>query len=129
MKQMRINPFSVTAGPERRFKITPEMAEELKELEQMFQNKFGREPGPGDPIFFDPDSDTPQFWTKAQQKAATEEMCAVMLSTGVDAAFIYAFRKTGRILTTENMQYATRAELAEWNAAVEEFHKCKGPIQ
>ena len=25
-----------------------------------FKKKFGREPGPNDPVFFDPDADTPQ---------------------------------------------------------------------
>jgi len=31
----------------------------LKENRDRFVEKFGREPGPGDPVFFDPGSDSP----------------------------------------------------------------------
>lgn len=32
----------------------------LEEHRQAFREKFGREPGPGDPVFFDPDADEPR---------------------------------------------------------------------
>ena len=40
--------------------ITPEMAEALSLQREAFIAKFGREPGPDDPLLFDPDADTPQ---------------------------------------------------------------------
>jgi len=38
----------------------PQLLEVFEEQRQAFRRKFGRDPGPEDPIFFDPDSDTPQ---------------------------------------------------------------------
>ena len=45
---------------EKRIPLSPGTAEELKAQRQRFIDKFGREPGPDDPIFFDPSADTPQ---------------------------------------------------------------------
>ena len=41
-------------------KIDPEIMAELEEQLKAFKEKFGREPGPNDPVFFDPDADAPQ---------------------------------------------------------------------
>lgn len=43
----------------RYLEISPELAQMLQENRDRFIEKFGREPGPGDPVFFDPDSDSP----------------------------------------------------------------------
>ena len=40
-------------------RMTPRLHEALSEQLDRFRRKFGREPGPGDPVFFDPDSDIP----------------------------------------------------------------------
>jgi hypothetical protein len=32
----------------------------LRQQKQLFKEKFGREPGPDDPVLFDPDADAPQ---------------------------------------------------------------------
>ena len=44
--------------------MSPEMEEMLKEQEKRFIEKFGREPKPDEPIFFDPDADTPQPYSE-----------------------------------------------------------------
>ena len=44
----------------RSISVTPELEEDLKEQRKKFIEKFGREPGSDDPLFFDPDADTPQ---------------------------------------------------------------------
>ena len=31
----------------------------MKKQLRLFRKKFGREPGPGDPVFFDPDAESP----------------------------------------------------------------------
>jgi hypothetical protein len=41
------------------FPMTPWVHEALLEQRKAFVEKFGREPGPGDPVFFDPDKDVP----------------------------------------------------------------------
>jgi hypothetical protein len=42
-----------------RKKMTPELRAALQEQIEAFHKKFGRDPGPGDPILFDPDADVP----------------------------------------------------------------------
>jgi hypothetical protein len=37
----------------------PTKKEMLGDLNRLFKEKFGREPGPDDPLFLDPDADTP----------------------------------------------------------------------
>jgi hypothetical protein len=39
--------------------MTPRIHAALLEQRKAFIDKFGREPGPGDPVFFDPDKDVP----------------------------------------------------------------------
>jgi hypothetical protein len=52
-----------------------------------------------------------------------------ILDAGIDPAFAFAFRKTGFLLTEENMQFMTSAELAEWNDAIEEYRSNEGRMQ
>ena len=40
--------------------LTPDVVSALERQREAFRRKFGREPGPSDPLFFDPDIDTPQ---------------------------------------------------------------------
>jgi hypothetical protein len=40
-------------------KLSREVHDRLKKQHETFKEKFGREPGPGDPLFFDPDYDVP----------------------------------------------------------------------
>jgi hypothetical protein len=40
--------------------ISPEIDQLMQEQLQRFRDKFGRDPGPGDPVFFDSDKETPQ---------------------------------------------------------------------
>ena len=41
-------------------KMSPELAQAMQEQLASFKEKFGRDAGPNDPVFFDPDADTPQ---------------------------------------------------------------------
>jgi integrase len=127
MKKIRIDPFSTTARPERRIEITPEIVEVLEAQDQVFRERFGREPGPEDPMFLDPDADQPRVPTEAQKQEIIDAMHQVILNAGIDPAFAYAFRKTGFLLAEENVKYMTPAELAEWNDAIEEYrsNKCR----
>ena len=129
MKKIRINPFSTTARAERRSEVTPDLAEALKALDEPFRKRFSREPGPEDPMFLDPDADQPRVPTKAQKQEIIDAMHQIILNAGIDPAFAYAFRKTGFLLMEENMKHMTPAELAEWDAAIEEYRSNKGPVQ
>jgi DNA-binding transcriptional regulator YhcF (GntR family) len=52
-------------------------------------------------------------WNEVLQKAG---------ELGMDPAIIYAMRKTGRMVTEQNMQYLEPEELQEWEDAVVEYH-------
>jgi len=45
-----------------------DMCDILQEQRRAFLEKFGREPGPSDPVFFDPDYDTPTPLTERRLK-------------------------------------------------------------
>ena len=44
---------------DRDVKLTPELRQILEHARTQFIAKFGRAPGPGDPVFFDPGKDVP----------------------------------------------------------------------
>src|SRR5215472_16426189 len=79
----------------------PEAADVYREQLSAFHRKFGREMGPDDPFFFDPDSDTPQFRSPNDAGHAISVIAEIMGRAGVDAAAIYAFKRTGGLFPTE----------------------------
>jgi integrase len=94
--------------------LDPETASELQRLKHEFKRKFGRDPGPDDPLFFDPDSDEPK---PISADVMTREIAAAMIRANIEPAKIYAFQKTGRL------SFSSPEDEAEWNAAVEEYEK------
>jgi hypothetical protein len=100
----------------RSISMTSELEEELKEQRKQFIEKFGREPGPDDPLFFDPDADTPQPYP---EEKFTETIVESMREAGVDEKLINAFKKTGRIVTQDNLDLMTPEELEEYEEALE----------
>ncbi len=100
----------------RSISMTPELEEELKEQRKKFIKKFGREPGPDDPLFFDPDADTPQPYP---EKKFTETIIASMREAGLDEKLINAFKKTGLLVTQDNLEWMTPEELDAFEEALE----------
>src|SRR5215831_15004340 len=103
--------------------LTPDPAKSLAEQAQRFTEKFGRPPGPDDPLFFDPSADEPR---PIIDEVVDQHMLEAMHKAGVRPALIYAYQKTGRLVTRENRTYLTRAELKEWNDAVDEWKRVQG---
>src|SRR5262245_53948828 len=79
--------------------VPPEAIEILEIQKQAFRNNFGRDPGDGDPVFFDPAHDTPRPMDEGQFDAGLRE---AMKASGTSAAVMYAYKKTGRIVTKAN---------------------------
>jgi hypothetical protein len=103
--------------------LSQEMVDLLEEQRQKFIQKFGREPGPNDPVFFDlPHPEQVEHMTVQAMREAR-----------LDPALIYAYEKTGRLVTEDNQQLLSEADLAEWDAAIEEYemkhHKKQKPPQ
>ena len=85
---------------------------------QRFVEKFGREPGPNDPIFFDPSKPTP---TAFDEKEFDDLIIETMKNAGVPGQFIYAYQKTGRLVGVGSENKLSDLDLAEWTDAVEEY--------
>lgn len=92
---------------------------------EAFKKKFGREPGPNDPIFFDPDADTPQMIPKEKQEKIWTEGLIHLESSGVlSSAEAHAASKVGYILSHPNAKrLAGPLQKKEWNKAVRESRK------
>jgi hypothetical protein len=109
----------------RTIKLDPESMEMMNQQLQAFREKFGREAGPNDPVFFDPDADTPQ---PLSLEKYFEESTEAMVRAGIRPEIIYAHRKTGGlIVTAENQEKLSAGDIAEWEAAIDEyFEKTNG---
>lgn len=89
-----------------------------------FRAKFGRDPGPDDPLFFDPDAAQPQAISEKQLGGAMTEMFDAL---GVDDAYRYAYNKTGYMVTEMNRDKIPPRDLAAFEAAYREFEEMFGP--
>jgi hypothetical protein len=91
--------------------MSDEMAEILEEQKQKFIEKFGREPGPQDKLFFDlpPLEHVEHFMVEGMKQA------------GIDPAVIYAFEKTGLMVTEANEHLISNGDRKSWEDAVREY--------
>jgi hypothetical protein len=103
--------------------IDHETSEIIMQQKKLFREKFGREPGPEDPLFFDPGVATPQFLSVESQEEVWKSLLQAAGDSEIDPAIVYAMNKTGRIVTETNAQFLTDAELQEWHDAVDEYHQ------
>lgn len=98
--------------------LSDEALEILDNSRSEFQRHFEREPGDGDPTFL------------ARYLISEEDMEAegteILQAAEVDPAVIYAYRKTGFLLTESNAHLATGAALQEWDAAIAEYDEHLG---
>jgi hypothetical protein len=91
--------------------MSPAVKQALEQLREAFIAKHGREPGPDDLVF--PDLPHPEH--------LEHMMVEDMKAAGMDPAFIYAFEQTGLLVTEQNMHLISDEDLADWNAAIEEY--------
>jgi hypothetical protein len=94
----------------RRVPLPKEASSALKQLRQAFIDKHGREPNPEDSIF-DPED----------VARAHGDLVDAMRKIGIDEAIIYAYDKTGILLTEQNMSVTPTSHIQEFEAAVEEY--------
>src|SRR5262245_46676552 len=93
--------------------MTPEVREALEQLRRAFIARHGRAPGPDDLLF--PDVPHPEH---------LEAMMAQdMKAAGLDPAFIYAFEKTGLLVTEQNQHLISETDLAAWDTAIREYEE------
>ena len=96
--------------------MTGELAEAIEEQKRKFKKKFGRNPGPGDNLFFDmpPLEHVEHFMVEGMKQA------------GLDPAIIYAFEQTGLLVTEANEHLISDVDRAEWEAAVLKYRAKHG---
>lgn len=95
-------------------KIPPELVTVLKNQEEEFIEIFGRKPRGADPVFFQK-----FYMSDADLERQTLD---VMKAASCPPSIAYAYRKTGRLVTTANKGILTPGELKEWNEAVDEYY-------
>jgi hypothetical protein len=103
--------------------INHETAEIIAQQKKLFREEFGREPGPDDPLFFDPSVAVPQFLSDESTDEIWKRLLQAAGDSGIDPAIVYAMNKTGRMVTEANLEFLSDWELQEWNDAVNEFRQ------
>jgi hypothetical protein len=98
--------------------LTDELRHLLERQREHFRETFGREPAPTDPVWFDPDTD--ELHPLDPDRVETDIVRAVE-QAGIDPALIYAYWRTGRMVTQDTMRLLSPSERAEWDAALEEY--------
>jgi integrase len=101
--------------------MSPEAARTIKKQLRAFRKKFHRDAGPDDPMFFDPEVDTPQPYPRVKLNALLEEMVAAGKKAGIPPDLLYAMQKTGLMVTEQNKALLSEEDLAQWNTAIAEF--------
>jgi hypothetical protein len=99
-------------------RLDPGAADALESQCRRFEDKFGRPPGPDDPLFFDPDADEPQPLPATGVETAT---VAMLEAAGISPAWIYACQNTGGLLPGPDGTFATASDRAEWDEAVSRY--------
>jgi hypothetical protein len=87
---------------------------------EAFRHKFGRDMGPEDPFFFDPNARTPEFRSIEETRYALDLLVEFMVEAGIDPAAIYVFKSTGGLFPDAAAPFSP-AQQSEWNAAVKEY--------
>jgi len=116
-------PVYLTVGT-REIKLSPEDSELFRKVmrteELVFREKFGREMGPDDPIFFEHDADTPQPMSAESYTQRLAEACE---AAGIAPRLAYAVKKTGLIMGEENRDRFSEEQRRAWDDAVAEYDK------
>ena len=95
--------------------------EYLEALRQDFRERFGRDPGPDDPVFFDPTAEEPRTLDEDGEALFTAMSEMAMRRAGIDPSLIYASHKTGLIVTEWNRDQLSPDDQADWIEAIFEY--------
>ncbi|WP_156406764.1 hypothetical protein [Mycobacterium haemophilum] len=97
------------------------MQEALQGQLDAFTAKFGREPGPEDPVFFDPNCDEPIPMRPESEAQNWAELYRVAEEAGLDPAYIRAWEELGYIVTEMNQHLFSAQEVEAYFEAVRRF--------
>ena len=105
--------------------MTPETYDALMKQMDRFKNKFGREPHPDEPIFFDPNADTVRTVDEDEFLVGFfEASLEAHIKAGSRPGLIYAHLRTGGLLpTTDNWDKLLPEDREAWNESIGEWEK------
>lgn len=83
-----------------------------------FEEKFGRPPGPEDPIFFDPDADEPRPARLADMEQYTTDL---LQAAGISGAWIYAYQHTDGLLPRPDGTFNSDADRRDWDEQIDRY--------
>jgi hypothetical protein len=95
------------------------LTEQLAGLREAFRVKFGREPGPDDPVFFDPEADDPRRLGLAEGAEMWSALARRLAERGVDPAYALGAADVGYLVTDRNRHLFTALEVEAFLDAVE----------
>lgn len=78
-------------------------------------------PPAAEEVFFDPEQDTPAALGPQAADEYSRLMTEGMAAAGIAPEVIYAFKKTGFVLTPENEHLLSEAERRAWDDAIAEY--------
>lgn len=97
--------------------LPPEVVQAIRQQADSFREKFGRDMGPDDPVFFDPDADEPVHLSEARYNELFQEVAENIEDPEV-RAFAFAWADVGYIVTEENQHLFTAHEVEAFGKAV-----------
>jgi hypothetical protein len=105
-------------------RVDRDQAAALEAQVRRFEDKFGRSPGPDDPLFFDPDADQPQ---PVSLTGLETETVAMLEAAGICPAWIYAYQHTDGLLPRPDGSFASARDQAEWDEAISRYVRVHQP--
>ncbi len=100
--------------------LGPEELKIIDEQKAAFKNKFGREMRDSDPLFFDPDADEPR---PIPEEVIRSETLRAMRESGFPPEFIYAYEKTGFLVSEDGYKAMRPEDRREYDAAIDEYFR------
>jgi hypothetical protein len=100
------------------FPIEGGLKDSIDDLRATFVRHFGREPEGKDPLIL-----SKYLLSPEDIKRLTAE---AMVKAGIDEDKIYAYKKSGYLITDSSLDRATGAAIDEWDNAIDEFHEAGG---
>jgi len=103
---------------ERKGRLSSRTVTILGERKRMFIEKFGREPGPGDPLIWDDDADTS---VAIGEEKLRSQMLEAMKAAGTSPVLIHVYERMGLIVNERGYKSMSPKERAAYDAVVEEY--------
>ena len=89
----------------------------LEARRQQFRERFGRNPGPDERLFFE----------NPPLEQVEHHVVEAMKRAGIDPALIYAFEQTGLLVSEENEALISEHDLRAWQEAVARYNAKHNP--